>query len=129
MEKFIGSLMMDLETFRVYCLSKPGTTESFPFGEEVLVFKVLDKMFATLRLDGDDPRANLKCDPERAIGLREAYHGVEPGYHMNKQHWNTVHLAADLDHEMIRELVDHSYDLIVGGLPQKKQRALNLDQQ
>ncbi len=116
---------MDLETFRQHCLSKPGVTEGFPFGEETLVFKVLDKMFATLRLDGEDPRANLKCDPERAQELRAGYSDIEPGYHMNKKHWNTIHLEAGVGDYLIGELIDHSYHLVVAGLPRKKRDTLS----
>jgi len=115
---------MDLETFRQYCLSKSAVTEGFPFGEEILVFKVLDKMFATLRLDGEDPRANLKCDPERAQELRASYSDIEPGYHMNKKHWNTIHLEAGVSDDLIGELIDHSYDLVVASLPRKKRDSL-----
>lgn len=116
---------MDLESFRQHCLSKQEVTEGFPFGEEVLVFKVLDKMFATLRLDGADPRANLKCDPERAQELRASYSDIEPGYHMNKKHWNTIHLEAGVEDGLIRSLIDHSYDLVVASLPRKKRDTLN----
>lgn len=116
---------MDLEIFRQHCLSKTGVNEGFPFGEDVLVFKVLDKIFATLRLDGEDPRANLKCDPERAQELRATYADIEPGYHMNKKHWNTIHLDAGIGDDLICSLVDHSYDLVVARLPRKKRNTLN----
>ncbi len=111
---------MNIEEFRNYCLSKKGTTESFPFGEETLVFKVMDKVFALAGLDAYPATANLKCDPEKAIELREEYDGlIIPGYHMNKKHWNTVEIEGNLPHNLILELIDHSYDLIVSGLTKK----------
>lgn len=115
---------MDLEAFRQICLEKAGTTEGLPFGEDVLVFKVLHKMFATLRLDSDEPAANLKCDPRRAEQLRESYADIQPGYHMNKKHWNTLYIAGALPYDLIIELIDHSYDLVVKGLTQKQKQAL-----
>lgn len=116
---------MDIETFRTYCLSKKGVTESFPFGEQTLVFKVMDKMFALSGLDDYPPTANLKCDPERAIELREEYDGlIRPGYHMNKKHWNTVEIEGNLPTHLITDLIDHSYDLVVQGLSKKLQAEL-----
>lgn len=116
---------MDVERFRDYCLSKLHVTEGLPFGEDVLVFKVAEKMFALLRIapkrDGvlEEPTANLKCDPERAVELREKYRSVEPGYHMSKKHWNTIYFNQDLNEKEIKELIDHSYQLIVDKLPKK----------
>lgn len=115
---------MDIEVFRQACLAKPGATESMPFGEGVLVFKVLHKMFATLSLDADKPAANLKCSPERAVQLREGFFAIQPGYHMNKKHWNTLQLSEQLPQELILELVDHSYALVVDGLTRKQKKAL-----
>jgi len=113
---------MDIETFREYCLSKPGVEESFPFDESTLVFKVLGKMFALTSLSRQPSSCNLKCDPERAIELRESYDGsILPGYHMSKKHWNTVVLEDGLDYRFIQELIDHSYDLVVSKLPKKDQ--------
>jgi predicted DNA-binding protein (MmcQ/YjbR family) len=113
---------MNIETIRDYCLAKPEVNESFPFGETTLVFKVFDKVFALMSLEGDN-RLNLKCDPARAIELRERYSCVIPGYHMNKQHWNSILLDAVNHEELIFEWIDHSYRLIVNKLPryQKEQ--------
>jgi predicted DNA-binding protein (MmcQ/YjbR family) len=105
-------------------MAKRGVTEGFPFGGDVLVFKVMDKIFAISPLDRYPPQANLKCDPERAIDLRERYAGrILPGYHMNKALWNTIHLE-ELPEELIRVLTDHSYELIVASLPKKSREAL-----
>lgn len=115
---------MNIEEFRTYCLSKQEVTESFPFDETTLVFKVLNKIFAITSLVRLPPQANLKCDPERAIALRIEYDGkVIPGYHMNKNTWNTV-MLEQLPTELITDLIDHSYDLIVAGLPKYKQAIL-----
>jgi predicted DNA-binding protein (MmcQ/YjbR family) len=103
---------MDVETFRSYCLSKVDVTESTPFGEETLVFKVNGKMFALISLDAVPPRSNLKCDPDRALDLRDRYEQVLPGYHMNKKHWNTVILDGGLGDKMVIEMIDHSYELV-----------------
>ncbi|MBK9254156.1 MAG: MmcQ/YjbR family DNA-binding protein [Saprospiraceae bacterium] len=108
---------MDIESFTEYCLSKAGVTDSFPFGGDTLVFKVMGKMFALTGLDEIPPKANLKCSPERAIQLREEFEDITPGYHMNKSHWNTVALEGTLDDKLIYDLIDHSYDLVVKGLP------------
>lgn len=116
---------MNIEAFREYCLSKKGVSESFPFDEETLVFKVMGKMFALTGLDENPAKVNLKCDPERAIELREAYPDlINPGYHMSKIHWNTVQIEGDLPHQLVVELIDHSYDLVVKGLTKKLQAAL-----
>jgi predicted DNA-binding protein (MmcQ/YjbR family) len=104
---------MDIETLRDYCIAKKGATESFPFGEDTLVFKVKDKIFALVNLYGD-LSINLKCDPAFAIELRERYPDVTPGYHMNKKHWNTVMLNGSVPDKEIFSWIDHSYDLIVG---------------
>ena len=103
---------MDAEQFREYCLAKPWVTEGTPFGEDTLVFKVAGKMFALLSLDDVPPRANLKCDPDRALELRDRYEQVLPGYHMNKKHWNTVVLDGAIPNATIVEMIDHSYDLV-----------------
>ncbi len=109
---------MDLESLRLICLAYSGVREHFPFDEVTLVFKVGGKMFALTGLDGP-PRVNLKCDPERAIDLRERYPAIRPGYHMSKKHWNTVDLDGSLSDNFIRELINHSYQLIVESLPKK----------
>ena len=103
---------MDLPDVIVHCLSKPGAEETTPFGPDVFVYKVGGKMFA-LTSPGDFPATvNLKCDPERSIALREEYEGIVPGYHMNKKHWNTVILDGSVPAKLIRELIDHSYELV-----------------
>jgi predicted DNA-binding protein (MmcQ/YjbR family) len=115
---------MDLETFREYCLAKPGTAEGTPFGEQVLVFKVAGKMFALAALDEVPATVNLKCDPDLALELRDRYEQVRPGYHMNKKHWNTVELGTGISNPEIRKMIDHSYELVVQSLP-KNQRERN----
>lgn len=114
---------MDIEKLREYCISKKGVTEEFPFGEDTLVFKVGGKMFALTGLDGD-LSINLKCDPESAIELRERYPAVQPGYHMNKTHWNTVFIDGSVSDKLVCEWIDHSYDIVVGKLPKKMREAL-----
>lgn len=115
---------MDVETLREYCLSKPGATESFPFGEDALVFKTGGKMF--LLIDLKNPVSfNAKCDPERAIALREEFDEITPGYHMSKVHWNTVDMQGRLSDLQLRELIDHSYELVFRGLPKKVKDELN----
>ena len=117
---------MNIETLRIYCLSKKGSTEEFPFGEDTLVFKVANKMFALTGLDAE-LSINLKCDPEKAVELREQYPAVQPGYHMNKQHWNTVFIDGTVPSSLVCELIDHSYNLVFSKLPAKeKERIANL---
>ncbi len=112
--------MTDLADFRDYCLTKPNVTEGTPFGEDTLVFKVGGKMFALASLDEVPPRVNLKCDPERALDLRDRYEEVQPGYHMNKKHWNTVELGGGIPEAELRSMIDHSYDLVVARLPKRR---------
>ena len=115
---------MNVEELREFCLAKKGVTEEFPFDKETLVFKVMGKMFALVPLERVPSQCNLKCDPDRAIELREEYDGViMPGYHMSKTHWNTLFMES-LPPKLILELVDHSYDLIVSGLTKKLQQEL-----
>lgn len=110
---------MNIEEFRDYCLDKKGVEETFPFDNVTLVFKVMGKMFALTGLDGDVFTVNLKCDPARALELRERHPQIIPGYHMNKKHWNTVHFEDGLPDSLLRELIDHSYELVVASLPRK----------
>jgi predicted DNA-binding protein (MmcQ/YjbR family) len=117
---------MDIETFRDYCLAKKATSEDFPFGPETLVLKVGGKMFALTGLDSDEFTVNLKCDPDRAVELREQHAEIQPGYHMNKKHWNTVHFEGGLDQRLLRELIDHSYELVVASLKKADREALGL---
>ena len=109
---------MNMEELRAYCLRKPGAEEGFPFGEEVLVFKVGGKIFLLANLfEGNS--LNAKCDPDLAVELRERHEEVQPGYHMNKRHWNTVRIDGGLKTKEIREMIDHSYDIVVKALPKK----------
>lgn len=102
---------MNIETIRDYCLTKDSVTESFPFDDETLVFKVTGKIFALASLEGD-LTINLKCDPAFALELRERYPEVKPGYHMNKKHWNTISLVGSVPDREILAWIDHSYDLV-----------------
>ncbi|RKN79395.1 MmcQ/YjbR family DNA-binding protein [Ulvibacterium marinum] len=116
---------MNIEEFRNYCMAKKGVTEELPFGPDALVFKVMGKMFALSALERIPPQVNLKCDPERAITLREAYDGtIIPGYHMSKVHWNTLYLEH-LPPNLIMELVDHSYELVVSKFTKKLKSELD----
>jgi len=111
---------MDAVEFREYCLAKPNATEGTPFGETVLVFKVAGKMFALMSLDEVPVTANLKCDPDLALELRDRYEQVRPGYHMNKKHWNTVEIGGGIPKTELRKMIDHSYQLVVKTLPQAR---------
>ena len=116
---------MNLESVREYCLKKAAVTESLPFDDETLVFKVAGKMFALLSLNGDWG-LNLKCNPEKAIELREKYPEITPGYHMNKIHWNTLNLNGNLPENLVYELIDHSYIIIVESLSNKLKKEYHL---
>ena len=111
---------MDLGEFREYCLAKPRVTEGTPFGETVLVFKIGGKMFALAALDEVPTTVNLKCDPDLALDLRDRYEQVTPGYHMNKRHWNTVEIEGGITDAELREMIDHSYDLVARSLPKPR---------
>ncbi len=113
---------MDIEQYRNYCLSKLGTSEDLPFGPDTLVMKVGGKLFALSSIDHFES-INLKCDPERAVLLREEYVQIKPGYHMNKKHWNTVTLDG-LKESFLKELIDHSYELVRDSLPRKLRESL-----
>lgn len=106
---------MNIEEYREYCISKPGVTESFPFDQNTLVFKVMNKMFALTNVEGF-ASINLKCDPDYAIELREQYEGIKPGYHMSKKHWNTCMTDNDVPDDLLLKLIDDSYNLIVSKL-------------
>lgn len=115
---------MNLETYYEYCLSKKGVTEHFPFDEDTLVFKVGGKMFALSSLvqwEKGAPSVNLKCDPERAQELRAEYDAIQPGFHMSKVHWNTIIINQDVPNVLLKELIDHSYDLVFKSLTKKIQ--------
>lgn len=107
-----------------YCLSLPGAELTYPFDFETPVFKVGGKIFALYGATNDPPRINLKCDPDDAEALRAQYPAVQPGYHMNKKHWNTVVLDGSLPETLVRELIDHSYALVAASLPKRVQKSL-----
>jgi len=115
---------MNVEEMREYCLSLKGTTESFPFDDTSLVLKVQGKMFALIPLSTAETSISLKCDPELAISLREEYEAVVPAYHFNKKHWNTVFIDNRITKTLICEWINHSYNLVVAGLPLKLREEL-----
>jgi predicted DNA-binding protein (MmcQ/YjbR family) len=116
---------MDIEAVRQYCMNLKGAEETQPFGPDTLVFKVGGKMFALTGLDEEECSVNLKCDPEKAIDLREEYPDqVIPGYHMNKMHWNTVYFERGLQDKFLKDLINHSYDLVLNSLPAKVKEQL-----
>ena len=114
---------MNIEELREYCIAKKAVTESFPFDEETLVFKVMNKIFLLTNIN-KDLSMNVKCNPEKAIELREQYSSVIPGWHMNKKHWNTVDIEGSISDQQLKEWIDHSYDLIVASLTKKLQNEL-----
>jgi predicted DNA-binding protein (MmcQ/YjbR family) len=116
---------MTFDSFFDFCISKKGVKETFPFDETTLVFKVGEKMFAladTIEFNS----INLKCEPERALELRESHVAVQPGYHMSKKHWNTIQLHSDVDDKLLIELIDHSYQLVFDSLPKKVQYEIEM---
>ncbi len=115
---------MNLADFCAYCLSLPDVVETTPFGPEAIVYKVSGKMFALAMADEVPTRANLKCDPDRALELRDRHEDITPGYHMNKRHWNTLNLGGRLSNALVRELIDHSYELVVASLPKTAREKL-----
>jgi predicted DNA-binding protein (MmcQ/YjbR family) len=118
---------MDGDALRRLCLERSGTVEEFPFAPGVSVFKVAGKMFALSRLDSEPLSVSLKCDPDLAEQLRAAYPAVAPGYHLNKRHWNTVTLDGSLPDDVVRDMVEDSYDLVVSALPRRTREALGWD--
>ena len=123
MNEVVHIRTMNIESYREYCLSKKGVTEDFPFDNETLVFKVGGKMFALTGIE-QFKSINLKCDPERAVELREEYRGILPGYHMNKKHWNTVMMDGSVPMRLIKQMIDDSYDLVVSSLPKRQRDAI-----
>jgi len=115
-----------LESLRSYLKEKAHVTEETPFGPQALVFKVAGKMFATVGWDADPLRVTLKCPPEKAEVLRELYAAIGPGYYMDKRHWNTVQLDGSIPKELVLEMIDESYTLVVRGLPKRTQKELGL---
>jgi len=120
---------MDIEELRKYCLSVKGTKECFPFGEDTLVYKVMDKMFAYMGLEHRDEgfMICLKCDPEKAVVLREKYDCVKPGYHSNKKYWNSIYLEHDMPDDELKYWINHSVDEVIKKLPKKQQDAYKKD--
>lgn len=114
---------MNIEELREACLSVKGATEHLPFDDVSLVFKVMGKMFALLPLDADELQISLKCDPDKAIALREQYSCVEGAYHFNKKYWNTIYLNRELNQDQIQEWIRHSVDEVIKKLPKKQQEA------
>ena len=115
---------MNLESLREYCIGKKGVTESLPFGDGTLVFKVMDKVFLLTDFESQPVSFNVKCNPERAAELREQHPCVRPGYHMNKKHWNTITADGSVPDSLLREWIDDSYGLVVAGLPKAQKSAL-----
>lgn len=117
---------MNIEEVQNYCLKKPAVTEEMPFGPDVLVFKVAGKVFLLCPLDDVEFKINLKCDPDYAEELREKYQEIVPGWHMNKKHWNTVFLIGSLSNQFIKELIDHSYSMVVKSMSKKLRQEFGL---
>ena len=119
---------MDIADIRLYCSQKPGSWEDFPFDETTLVIKTGSKMYALIPLTNNPVKINLKCDPDRSLQLREEYPSITEGYHMNKRHWNTVTTSGESTHDvsdnMLKELIDHSYDLVFASLTKKEKLAI-----
>jgi predicted DNA-binding protein (MmcQ/YjbR family) len=115
---------MDATELRRWCLEQPGAIEDFPFGPETSVFKVAGKMFALSALDRAPLAVSAKCEPELAAQLRHSYPAIRPGYHLNKRHWNTITLDGSLPDQLVRDLVEDSYDLVVSALPRRLRQEL-----
>jgi len=115
---------MNIEELRIYCISKKGVEESFPFNETTLVFKVMGKVFLLVDIEEKPVEFNVKCEPEQAVLLREKYSCVKPGFHMNKTHWNTVTCDNSVPLKLLKSWIDHSYDEVVKGLAKKQRQAL-----
>jgi len=120
----IGCLMLNIEQIREHCLKKKAVAEEFPFDEDTLVFKIAGKMFLLASLEAIPLQINLKCEPEKAIELREEYDSVQPGYHMNKKHWNTVIIDGTIPTRKMLEWIDDSYSLVVAGLTKTQREKL-----
>ena len=117
---------MNVEEIRNYCLSKPAVEEAFPFDEDVLVFKIGGKLFLLMSITSNPLQFNLKCDPDKAIELREKYSYVIPGFHMNKRHWNSIVCDRPVSKKLIFEWIDHSYALVLSSIPKKTRDGLGL---
>jgi predicted DNA-binding protein (MmcQ/YjbR family) len=115
---------MDASQLRACCLQRPGAIEDFPFSPGVSVFKVAGKMFGLSALDRTPLEISVKCEPDLAVGLRESYRCIRPGYHLNKRHWNTVTLDGEIPDQLVRDLIEDSYDLVVSALPRRVREQL-----
>ena len=111
---------MNIENLREYCLSKSGVEETFPFGADTLVYKITGKIFLITGLDAEPLSFNVKCDPDKALELREEFSCVLPGYHMNKKHWNTIVVDGSVSTKQLKEWIDHSYNLVAGKIKKSK---------
>ena len=116
--------MLNLDHIKQYCACKPGTHEEYPFGPDTLVFKVMSKMYALVSENDNPLRINLKCDPEQAPVLRSMHDSILPGYHMNKEHWNTIVLDGSIPDELVFRMIDESYDLVAAGLRKSEKAKL-----
>lgn len=115
---------MDIEYLREYCLKKKAVKEEFPFGDSTLVFKVKGKIFLLAGLNDSPLQFNIKCDPERAEELREEYDAIQPGYHMNKRHWNTIIVDGSIPLSLLKSMIDDSYELVVASLSRKDRESI-----
>jgi predicted DNA-binding protein (MmcQ/YjbR family) len=115
---------VDANDLRAWCLQHPGAIEDFPFGSTPSVFKVAGKMFALSRLGSSPLEVSVKCEPDLAVALRETHPEIRPGYHLNKRHWNTITLDGTLPDQLVRDLIEDSYDLVVSALPKRVQDEL-----
>jgi predicted DNA-binding protein (MmcQ/YjbR family) len=118
---------MDAAELRRWCLAQPGAVEDFPFGPEHSVFKVGGKMFALTTIDRRPLEVSVKCEPELAVELRASYGAIRPGYHLNKRHWNTITLDGSLADQLVRDLIQDSYDLVADALPKRTRKQLEVD--
>ncbi len=116
---------MNIEELRHHCIAKKGVEETFPFDEETLVFKLMGKVFLIVGIESQPVSFNVKCDPEKAVELREKYACIQPGFHMNKKHWNTVICDGSVSKKLYKEWIDDSYDLIAEALPKKIKEEFN----
>lgn len=117
---------MDILSIKNYLLAKPDTREDYPFGPDVAVFKVKDKMFATLSAQAGVDNMNLKCEPQEALALRDIFDAVKPGYHMNKKHWNTIIIDGSIPQGEIERMIDNSFLLVVKGMPKKDRVSIEI---
>ena len=115
---------MNIEELREYCISLPKVEETLPFGPDILVFQIGGKAFLLCGLDSNPIQFNVKCDPEKAVELRERYSFVIPGYHMNKKHWNTIIVEGQANRKQLEEWIKHSYEMVIKGLPKAEQKKL-----